>query len=144
MFDSILIVCVGNVCRSPMAEKILEKLCPEKKIASAGLKALVGHPADMDANMVAKKSGLTLDGHVARQITPRMCVEFDLILVMERAHLDAVSRLAPEVRGKTMLFGHWLNELEIPDPYRRSKEMFCQVYYLLNAAAEKWASALNR
>ncbi|WP_446668297.1 arsenate reductase/protein-tyrosine-phosphatase family protein, partial [Klebsiella pneumoniae] len=46
MFDSILIVCTGNICRSPIAERILRSLLPEKRIDSAGTGALVDHPAD--------------------------------------------------------------------------------------------------
>ncbi|HDZ1742706.1 TPA: protein tyrosine phosphatase, partial [Klebsiella pneumoniae] len=46
MFDSVLVVCTGNICRSPMGERILQSLLPEKIIKSAGVGALVGHPAD--------------------------------------------------------------------------------------------------
>ena len=63
---------------------------------------------------------------------------------MEKGHIDAVGRMAPEVRGKTMLFGHWLNQREIADPYRKSREAFEFVYLQLEQSAQKWAQALNR
>ncbi|HEI8865694.1 protein tyrosine phosphatase [Serratia sp. AKBS12] len=144
MFDSILLVCVGNICRSPTAERLLLKYLPEKRIASAGISALVGHGADASAVAIAEKNHLSLEGHTARQLTKEMCREYSLILVMEKGHIDAVCQLAPEVRGKTMLLAHWLGQKEIPDPYRKSSEAFEFVYRLIDEAAQKWAQALNR
>lgn len=144
MFDSILVVCVGNICRSPTGEQLLKKGLPDKKISSAGLGALVGKPADSRATEVANQHGLSLEGHQGKQLTASMCRGFDLILVMEKDHIDAVCRLAPEVRGKTMLFGHWLGKREIADPYRQSREAFEFVYRLLEESSHKWVQALSR
>ncbi|GLY61613.1 protein-tyrosine-phosphatase [Pectobacterium carotovorum subsp. carotovorum] len=144
MFDSILVVCVGNICRSPTGERLLKQALPTKKIASAGLGALVGKPADGMATDVANEHRLSLEGHEAQQLTSSLCRQYDLILVMEKGHIDGVSRIAPEVRGKTMLFGHWLNQQEIADPYRKSREAFEFVYSQLEQSAQKWAQALNR
>lgn len=144
MFNSILVVCVGNICRSPTGERLLQKCMPEKKISSAGLGALVGKPADEMAQEVALSHELSLENHKGKQLTAKMCREFDLILVMEKSHIEAVCRLAPEVRGKTMLFGHWIGPREIADPYRQSREAFEFVYGLLDQSAQKWALALRR
>ncbi|CAI1545352.1 Low molecular weight protein-tyrosine-phosphatase wzb [Serratia quinivorans] len=144
MFNSILVVCVGNICRSPTGERLLKKNLPEKKVISAGLGALVGKPADVTAQEVASSHELSLEGHQGKQLTATMCREFDLILVMEKSHIEAVCRLAPEVRGKTMLFGHWIGQREIADPYRQSREAFEFVYGLLDESAQKWALALSR
>lgn len=144
MFDSILVVCVGNICRSPTGERLLKKILPDRRISSAGLGALVGKPADSSAKNIASKHGLSLEGHEGTQLTAALCRNYDLILVMEKGHIDAVCRLAPEVRGKTMLFGHWLGQCEIADPYRQSSEAFEFVYRLLDDSAKKWAQALNR
>ncbi|KHT39444.1 protein tyrosine phosphatase [Pectobacterium brasiliense] len=144
MFDSILVVCVGNICRSPTGERLLKQALPTKKIASAGLGALVGKPADATATEVASEHDLSLEGHEAQQLTSALCRQYDLILVMEKGHIEGVSRVAPEVRGKTMLFGHWLNQQEIADPYRKSRESFEFVYSQLEQSAQKWAQALNR
>ncbi len=144
MFNSVLIVCIGNICRSPTGERLLRKYCPQLKIKSAGLGALVGHEADENARLVAGKRDVSLDNHQARQITAEMCRRYDLILVMEKQHINDITKLAPEVRGKTMLFGHWAGQREIPDPYRKSLEAFESVYSLLDDAAQKWANALNR
>ncbi|ACT12344.1 MULTISPECIES: protein-tyrosine-phosphatase [Pectobacterium] len=144
MFDSILVVCVGNICRSPTGERLLKQALPTKKIASAGLGALVGKPADETATDVANQHNLSLDGHEAQQLTSALCRQYDLILVMEKGHIDGVCRIAPEVRGKTMLFGRWLNQQEIADPYRKSREAFEFVYLQLEQSAQKWVQALSR
>ncbi|CAI1151310.1 protein tyrosine phosphatase [Serratia liquefaciens] len=143
MFDSILIVCVGNICRSPVGERLLKNLLPNKEISSAGISALVGNSADPKAASVANNYGLSLDGHIARQLTAEMCRKNSLILVMERKHIDAVCQFSPEARGKTMLFGHWNDRKEVVDPYRKSDEVFEFVYHLLAESAQKWVKALN-
>lgn len=144
MFDSILIVCVGNICRSPTGERLLKQALPTKRIASAGLGALVGKPADETATDVANQHNLSLEGHEAQQLTSALCRQYDLILVMEKEHIDGVCRIVPEVRGKTMLYGHWLNQQEIADPYRKSREAFEFVYLQLEQSAQKWAQVLSR
>ena len=143
MFNSILVVCVGNICRSPIGERLLRTSFPSKTIDSAGVGALVGRAADSQASAVAMEHALSLDGHIARQLTPELCKQYDLILVMEKSHIEAVTSIAPEARGKTMLFGHWLNETEIPDPYRKSKEAFEHVYDILERTALEWAKILS-
>jgi len=142
MFDKILVVCVGNICRSPSGEYLLKSLLPDKKIASAGVGALVGKPADKQACLIAETHGISLEGHQARQLTAELCHDFDLILVMEQKHIGAVTEIAPEARGKTMLFGHWLDKQDIPDPYRQSKEAFEHAYRLIEKSAAAWAKKL--
>ena len=137
-----MIVCVGNICRSPSGEYLLKSLLPNKHIASAGVGALVGKPADKTAAVVAAEKGISLEGHVARQLTSELCREYDLILVMEKGHIEAVSNIAPEARGKTMLFGQWIGQIDIPDPYRQSREAFDHAYSLIDQAAKAWAKKL--
>ncbi|OQP32607.1 MULTISPECIES: arsenate reductase/protein-tyrosine-phosphatase family protein [Pantoea] len=144
MITSVLVVCVGNICRSPTGERLLKRALPEKRIASAGLSALKGYPADRTASEVAAQHGLSLEGHQAQQLTASMCRDFDLILVMEKRHIEQVNRIDPAARGKTMLLGHWLNQHEIADPYRKSREAFEEVYGLLESATQKWVNVLSR
>ena len=143
MFDKILVVCVGNICRSPTGEYLLKSLLPNKIIASAGVGALVGKPADKTALEVAKEHGVNMDQHVAQQLTSELCREFDLILVMEQGHINAVASIAPEARGKTMLLSQWLDKQDIPDPYRQSKEAFDYAYELINSSIEAWSKKLS-
>lgn len=142
MFESILVLCTGNVCRSPIAERILQKNLTNKIVDSAGLGALVGHPADPAAIKVAEKNGLSLEGHVAIQFDSSLAKKYDLILVMDKSHLDRISRIAPEARGKTMLLGYWNNQIEIPDPYKQSDEAFDYVYRIIEQSCKLWADKL--
>ena len=143
MFDSILVVCVGNICRSPRVNGFCSSCCLIKMSALQGWR-LLSVKLQIKINFVADINGLSLNGHKARQLTRELCRQYSLILVMERKHIDAVARLVPEVRGKTMLFGHWLGEREIPDPYGKSQEAFDFVYNLLAESARKWSQVLNK
>ena len=144
MITSVLVVCVGNICRSPTGERLFQRAFPETRGASAGLGALRGSPADQTASDVAAKHGLSLAGHHAQQLTADMCRDYDLILVMEKRHVEQVNRIDPAARGKTMLLGHWLNQQEIADPYKKSREAFEEVYGLLENATQKWVNVLSR
>lgn len=143
MFNSICVVCIGNICRSPIGERMLQQLFPDKLITSAGIAAEVGDSAYTKSVTVSESHGLSLDGHVARQLTKSICAEQDLILVMEKRHIDAVCKIAPEVRGKVMLYGQWINEMEITDPYGHNLEFFERTYLLLDKSAQAWASKLK-
>lgn len=143
MFDSILVVCTGNICRSPIAERMLRCALPKKKVDSAGVGALVGHMADGAAIEVSERYQLSLGEHRAQQFTGSLGRKYDLILVMERHHIEQITKISPEARGKTMLIGHWLDGAEIPDPYRKSMESFEYVYQLLDQACNSWVSKLT-
>ncbi|WP_413741269.1 protein tyrosine phosphatase [Sodalis sp. RH15] len=144
MFDSILVVCVGNICRSPVGERILKNYLSYKIVESAGLNAVAGHSADDTAQRVAQQHGISLEGHIARQVTFEMCKRNDLILVMEKKHLASLCNLFPEIRGKTMLFGHWDKDVEIYDPYRKNQEVFEAVFNMLDKSAYQWAKVLGK
>ncbi|VUT02149.1 protein tyrosine phosphatase [Klebsiella spallanzanii] len=142
MFDSILVVCTGNICRSPIGERFLRRELPNKRIDSAGTGALIDHEADASAIKIAEKHDLSLRGHKAQQFTAALGRRYDLILVMERVHLEQIGRIAPEARGKTMLFAHWLGKKDIPDPYKKSEEAFSSVYQLIEQAGLCWVEKL--
>ncbi len=144
MLDTILVVCVGNICRSPIGERLLKKYLPNKKIASAGLAPLTGKPADNMACAVAEAHNLSLAGHIAKKVTAELCSEHDLILIMEKKHLEILCKIAPAARGKIMLYGHWLQQVEVNDPYRQSRATFELVYRILDDSAQQWVKALNR
>lgn len=145
MFNKILVVCVGNICRSPTGEYLLKQRLPKHNIASAGVGALIDHPADAQATAVAQQHGLDLSPHSSRQLTAEIAAQYDLILVMEQGHIEAVAKIAPSARSKTMLFGQWLPQgrRDVADPYRQSDEMFQLVYKQLEQAADLWADKLK-
>lgn len=143
MFDKILVICTGNICRSPIAERLLRQMMPTKIVKSAGLAALINNAADLTAQKIANKHGVSLDGHKGIKFTADIGRQYDLILVMEKHQIEAVSTIAPELRGKTMLLGHWMNQKEIPDPYRKSDEAFESVYILIDQACKLWTKKLQ-
>ena len=144
MFDHILVLCTGNICRSPVAEALLRAALPGKVVASAGLGALVGHKADATAAELASQAGLDLSEHRARQVSGDMLRQADLILVMSQGQRAQVRAIAPTVAGKTMLLSHWLpGQPDIPDPYKKSKQAFDHVHHMLQNAAHAWLAKLQ-
>lgn len=144
MFDSILVVCAGNICRSPTAEYVLKAKLAGKNIAvsSAGLTALAGKSADATAQQVAEANGINMSDHLGRQLNSQLVANNSLILVMEQRHIADLCARYPQARGKTFLLGKWLNEQEIPDPYRQSPEAFEHVYGLIDSACSAWQKYL--
>lgn len=146
MFRRILVVCVGNICRSPLGERLLQRELEGRdvEVSSAGIAALVGHPADETAAGIAAARGVSLDGHVARQFTAELGKAHDLILVMEPGHKAQILNSAPELSGRMMLFDHWTGGRGIADPYRRSEAFHETTFDLVASAAHAWAARLGR
>lgn len=135
MFSSILTVCIGNICRSPMAEAVLADLLHRRGVAaaveSAGIAAQVGRPADPVAVELMAARGLDISGHRARQLTPEVIRSFELILVMEADQLGEVEAILPSARGRVRRLGHW-GGFDIPDPYRRERSAFSRALALID------------
>lgn len=143
MFQSVIVVCIGNVCRSPVGEKLLSDALPKLKISSAGLHALVGEPANSVTCAAAADRGIDLSGHVARQFTSELGVTHDLILVMEKSHRTEIAQRFPYLVGRTMLFAQWLKASpDVDDPYRKPREAHDQTVALICSAAQAWAARL--
>jgi protein-tyrosine phosphatase len=140
VFKNILVVCLGNVCRSPVAEFLFRRELGERdiRVSSAGLGALVGQPMDENAMALLKDRGIDASEHRARQLEPSMLREADLILAMEQRHLNSVARLAPEASGKVFLFDKWHAGGDVPDPYRRSQRVFEQVHASIERGVGSW------
>ena len=140
MFNSILVVCAGNICRSPTGEYLLKDKLPDSdiKVSSAGLTALVGKSAEATATSIALTNNIDMSAHKGRQLSASLIAENDLILVMEERHLSDLLGQYPQARGKTFLLGKWIDDTEIPDPYRQSHEAFEHVYQLIDRACSAW------
>lgn len=141
MTKRILIVCKGNICRSPMAEIALRGKLEGNgavRVESAGLAAMVGHPIDPSAARILAMRGLDGSAHVARQIDIAQIRDAHLVLAMERRQLVALQAMAPRTRSKTFLLGEWNGHSEIPDPYGRSDDMFEGVFSMIESALDGW------
>lgn len=93
----ILIVCTGNVCRSPYIERMLVARLQELgiEVESAGTRALVGRPMEPGSQHLLELAGVGADDFVARQLTPEMAREADLVLTATRDHRREVAQLEP-------------------------------------------------
>ena len=135
--QNILVLCIGNICRSPIAEALLRQQFPDKTISSAGLGALVGYPADPLSIEVSAEQGVDLSAHRARQLSSWMCQAADMILVMEQRHKVEVEQLHPLVRGKVFRLGE-LGKFDIEDPHRKPREAFDTAYAHIARGVADW------
>jgi protein-tyrosine phosphatase len=140
----ILIVCVGNICRSPMAEAVLKHALAPRGItvASAGLGALVDYPADAHAVTLMQQRDLDITAHRAQQLNEALLAETDLVLVMEKAHKRAIEQNEPTARGKIYRLGEWQDQ-DIPDPYRQPLAAFEKALALIDAGVADWVTKLT-
>ena len=139
----ILALCIGNICRSPIAEALLKQQFPEKTIWSAGLGALVGNPADPLTIDVAAAHGLDLSAHRAQQLDSLMCQTAELILVMEQGHKTQLEQQYPLMRGKVFRLGE-LGQFDIADPYRQPKASFEVAYARIARGVADWAPRIRQ
>lgn len=142
----ILMVCMGNICRSPMAEAVARTFANQAGLAkklefdSAGTHGYhVGEAPDMRARQVAGKRGYDLAGLRARKINDDDFSRFDLVLAMDRANLAALRRICPaEQQPKLRLFAGYAEGEgadEIPDPYYGNIDGFERVLDLCEVSA---------
>lgn len=136
----ILTLCIGNICRSPLAEALLARELPGRIVWSAGLSALVGEPADPLSILLAAEQGLDLRAHRAQQVSSQMCQRADLILVMEQHHRAELERRYPLTRGRVFC----LAEQDIADPFRRPRAAFETAYADIARGAADWAERVRR
>lgn len=149
----ILILCSGNIGRSPLGEVMLRHDLAEALgvsesdltaagvvVASAGTGAPDGHPASVRGIAYAAGVGLELGGHRARTVTPAMIERADHIYCMDRSQLTAVARLVPEAIARTELVAG--EGREIPDPHHEDDAVFRGVAEMIAAAMAERAAAL--
>ncbi|WP_413501254.1 low molecular weight protein-tyrosine-phosphatase [Psychrobacter maritimus] len=141
-FDNILVVCVGNICRSPMAEALLKQHYPDKAIDSAGVGALVGHPADPAVLEIMKEQQLDISNHVAKQIDEELAKNADLIFTMSDGQTKWIEERWPFCRGKTFKLGHWQDK-NIADPYKHDMNAFKVAYQDIVDSLEQWADKIS-
>ena len=123
-----------------MAEALLREAVRERDeivVESAGLGALVDHPASEHAVTLMRERGLDISDHRARQITPEMVHAADLVLVMESGHKRVIDANEPAARGKIYRLGEW-QDRSIEDPYRQSREVFEAVLRDIDEGVAEW------
>lgn len=155
----VLFVCLGNICRSPLAEAILKK-----KVADRGLSHLfhidsagtanyhIGKPADARSRKNAQENSIEID-HQARQILVHDLEEFDYILAMDRSNYQHILRLSPlqRHRDKVFLMRRFAYDtvdlddeaIDVPDPYYGGEEGFQQVFHILEESCDNFLNFLT-
>ena len=143
--NNILTVCIGNICRSPVAEALLQSRLPGRKVWSAGLHALVGHAAEPTAQEIAMQHGLDLSSHRAQQLAGWMCSHADLVLVMETSHQQEMEKLYPTARGKIHRLGEFglPGGFDIADPYRKPRAAFEVSHAAIVRGVDEWVRRIN-
>lgn len=115
----VLMVCTGNICRSPMAEVMLRSELERRgrrdvEISSAGTWAAFGHPAQPEAREVLRARGIELDGHRSRPLDPEELAAADLVVAMTSVHARELRELSEEVGTKMVLMKE-LVEMEVDE-----------------------------
>jgi len=142
MIRQVLVVCIGNICRSPMAEGLLRQAAPDIQIGSAGLAALVGYGADPTAVQIMADVGIDISAHRARMVTDAIARDADLILVMDDQQKQQLAMQYPYVRGKVFRLGEAAKQ-DIPDPYRQDSEVFQSVFSQIEQGVNEWVKRIN-
>ena len=141
--NSILVVCEGNICRSPMAEGLLAAALPQMQVRSAGLGALIGMPADETAVRLMQERSIDITAHRAVQINRQMCLESDMVLVMDAEQRQRLEQLYPQGRGRVFRLGEY-SKLDVPDPYRQSEQAFRSALLLIDEGVTQWLHRIQK
>lgn len=140
---NILIVCTGNICRSPIAERLLSLELLDSiqfpiRVTSAGIAAINGNSATPEMVKIAQKWGIDLNDHEARQIDQDVLESQDFILTMSNMQQEYILNMSREYRKKIHFFGESIDRTLIPDPYGLSKEDYFESAKLIKKAAKAW------
>jgi protein-tyrosine phosphatase len=145
----VLVVCTGNICRSPTGEGVLRHLAAKRGLAdrisvrSAGTHDYhVGECPDARSQRHARERGYDLSAQRAMQVEPGHFREFDYILAMDRSHLRLLRGMAPkDATARLGLFleasARWKGQ-DVPDPYYGGAEGFDLVLDMVEEAAARW------
>jgi len=143
----VLLVCTGNLCRSPLAAALYEAALARRlgcgredllarghAVLSAGMAAEAGHPATPETVDAARARGIDLRGHRSRPLTPHLLDSADRVLVMEGAQRSRLLEFAADAAGKVDLLDP--SGRDVPDPFGRGPETYSRVADLIERAVE--------
>lgn len=138
---SVLFVCTGNICRSPMAEGLLKARIPEHLkdiffIHSAGVGTWNGSPASQHAIEICKVAHVDITSHRSQPVVPELIETSDLVLVMDQSHFDVLRRYFPDSAGTIFLLKTYKNENiknpDVADPIGESYDFYKEIFDEIN------------
>jgi protein-tyrosine phosphatase len=135
---NVLVLCHGNICRSPFAAVLLAARAPALEVRSAGLHADDGNPADAAAARCAERMGISLAGHRSRRVDTELLEWAHLILVMQGSHVATLQHAWPQVGGRARLLGAFLPAPPylLEDPWGQPEAVFDDVFARVKRAVE--------
>ncbi|AOI68776.1 low molecular weight protein-tyrosine-phosphatase [Burkholderia ubonensis] len=147
--STLLVICIGNVCRSPMAEVLLRARLPGFDVQSSGICALGGHGADPHAVALMRDRGLDLSSHRARQLSSQLCMRAGLILTMDLEQRRWLEHHNPALCGRVFRLGEFCvtpggigSGLDVPDPYLGPRTAFEHSLALIERGVESWCERI--
>jgi protein-tyrosine phosphatase len=139
----LLVLCIGNICRSPMAEGLLKRALPGYEVRSAGIGAMIGRPAEPFAIQLMAERNVDISEHRAQQISTQLVAWADLILVMDQEQKKYVETQYIASRGKVFRIGESAKD-EVPDPYRGTIDSFGVALEVIEEGVAFWAAQIPR
>jgi protein-tyrosine phosphatase len=140
---TVLMICDGNICRSPMAALVLSHLMPALDVESAGLSAVIGGKLEPEAAVLLAKRGIDGGAHIARPMNQLMVKSAQLILVMTEQHKDEIEWRYQFSKGRIFRVGEY-DGVDIGDPYGRGQLAFDAAFERIERGLEKWIPILRR
>ncbi|OGT39876.1 MAG: hypothetical protein A3E81_01785 [Gammaproteobacteria bacterium RIFCSPHIGHO2_12_FULL_36_30] len=146
MFKNILFVCVGNICRSPVAEywardQLIKKGFSGIQVASAGIHAMQSESIAPEMQIILNQFQIDASKHSAKQIDKNDVAHAEIIFTMETWQKEKLAFAFPSSRGKIFNLGKWSNE-EIVDPYRKEQAIFENVFESIKKNWGLWQTKL--
>ena len=151
MYERILTVCTGNICRSPLADAMLRlQLAADgrgdiARVRSAGIATVPDKRVDDTVLYVAKGQPRLLElleQHRSQVLNPSLTWWADLILVMESRHARHIEKLDPSAKHKVHLLGQWTHK-SIPDPYLKHETEYREAHARIAQAVVAWRDHIN-
>ncbi len=141
---SVLVVCMGNLCRSPMAAALIVKRAHERshrlRVTSAGIAASVGQPSPTTVVALMERRGFDISRHRAQQLTAALARRHDLMLVMDETQQAFVELHWPDLKGKVHRLGAWRDE-DVADPYGLTEQCYADCLGRIEACVADWERA---
>ncbi len=152
---TILVVCTGNTCRSPMVHGLLSKMVSDERLShvqikSAGTGTLDGYPASTNSVLAVERDGIDISDHHSTELTPELIDEADIILTLSFTHMMEVIALNPRADGKIAMLKSFPDrepspELTVADPVGKDFDAYLKTYDEIKTEVNRiWPSLKKR